>query len=98
MVNFNKYIIIFSIGISSIQNVAFASVENFSYGWFIGNLDAICLYYQKGRVSEQFAKDHFKLVFNIIDTNKDLSKKYKDKLYRYSDSEKVKACEKFIPY
>ena len=98
MINFNKYIIIFSIGISSIQNVAFASVENFSYGWFIGNLDAICLYYQKGRVSEQFARDHFKLVFNIIDNNKNLSKNSKDELYRYGDNEKVKVCEKFIPY
>ena len=98
MINFNKFIIIFSIGISSIQNVAFASVENFRYGWFIGNLDAICLYYQKGKVSEQFARDHFKLVFNIIDKNQDLSENTKDELYRYGDSEKVKVCEKFIPY
>ena len=98
MINFKKYIIIFSIGISSIQNVAFASVESFRYGWFIGNLDAICLYYQKGRVSEKFARDHFKLVFNIIANNKDLSKRNKDELYRYGDNEKVKVCEKFIPY
>ena len=98
MINLKKYIIIFSLGISSIQNVALASVESFRYGWFIGNLDAICLYYQKGRVSEKFARDHFKLVFNIIANNKDLSKKDKDALYRYGDSEKVKVCEKFIPY
>ena len=98
MINFKKYIIIFSIGISSIQNVAFASLESFRYGWFLGNLDAICLYYQKGMVSEKFARNHFKLVFNIIANNKDLSKKNKDELYRYGDSKKVKVCEKFIPY
>ena len=98
MINFKKHIIIFSIGISSIQNVAFASVESFRYGWFLGNLDAICLYYQKGRVSEKFAKDHFQLVFKIIENTKDLSKNNKDELYRYGESEKVKDCEKFIPY
>jgi len=96
--NLKQHVFIFVLGISSIQNITFASVESFRYGWFIGNLDAICLYYQKGRVSEKFARDHFKLVFNIIDNNKDLSRGEKYELYRYGDNEKVKACKKFIPF
>ena len=98
MINFKKGIILFSIGISSIQNVAFASVESFTEGWFFGNLDGICINYQAGEVSEKLARNHFKLVFNMIDDNTILSKETKDKLYRYSDSENVKDCRQFMPY
>ena len=58
----------------------------------------LTLYYKKGKVSEKFARDHFKAVFNQIDKDRDLSENLKDELYRYGDSEKVKVCEKFIPY
>ena len=75
MINFKKnIIIIFSIGISSVQNVAFASVETFIEGWYFGSLDAICMTYQFGEVSERLAIDHFKRIFNMIEKDKKLNK------------------------
>ena len=100
MINFKKGIIILSVGISSIQNIAFASVEYFTEGWFFGSLDAICTNYQFGDVSEKLAKEHFEMMFKLIDDDDELSKEAKDRLYgyTYSDSENDKDCEKFLPY
>ena len=99
MINFKKnIIIIFSIGISSVQNVAFASVETFIEGWYFGSLDAICMTYQFGEVSERLAIDHFKRIFNMIEKDKKLDKKTKDKFYSYGNSENLKDCKKFLPY
>ena len=96
MINLQKGIFIFSVGISSVQNIAFASVESFTEGWYFGSLDAICINYQVGEVSENLAKDHFKLMFKMIDDD-ELSKESKDRLYRYGESENDKDCEKFVP-
>ena len=101
MINFKKnIIIIFSIGISSVQNIAFASVETFIEGWYFGSLDAICMTYQFGEVSEKLARDHFELIFEMINDDDKLSKETKDRLYgyTYSNSENDKDCEKFLPY
>ena len=97
MINFKK-IIIFSIGISSIQNVAFASVETFLEGWYFGSLDAICLTYQFGEVSESLAIAHFKRIFNMIEKDTKLSKKTKDKFYIYGNGKYDEDCKKFLPY
>ena len=99
MINFKKnIIIIFSIGISSIQNVAFASVETFLEGWYFGSLDAICLTYQFGEVTESLAIAHFKRIFNMIEKDTKLSKKTKDKFYRYGNGKHDEDCKKFLPY
>ena len=98
MINFKKNIIIFSIGISSIQNVTFASTETFLEGWYFGILDGTCIHYQYGEVSEEFARDHFKRVFKMIDKDTKLSKNTKDKFYRYGDGENDRVCKKFITY
>ena len=98
MINLKKDIIIFSIGLSSIQNVAFASVDSFTEGWYFGNLDAICIHYQFGEVSENLARVHFKRIFELIDNDTNLSKKAKDQFYRYGNGENDKDCKKFLPY
>ena len=98
MRNLKKGIIIFSMGISSIEQITFASVESFTEGWYFGSLDAICINYQVGEVSEKLARDHFKLMFSMIEDDDQLSKNSKDRLYKYGDSENVKDCEKFLTY
>ena len=54
--------------------------------------------YQFGEVSERLAIDHFKRIFNMIEKDKKLDKKTKDKFYSYGNSENLKDCKKFLPY